>query len=131
MTESGITLDTITTHAVYPALYALAAEARQPIDAVITLIDADAMASATKSIGGGGDGSVARGEVRVVIKRSDRDQVVFEAQAIIHGLAPGTGLSGLALRGKVTNRAGVPEVKLTGKSIRYNVWTWEPQYELV
>jgi hypothetical protein len=52
--------------------------------------------------------------------------VTFEAQAILHGLAPDTGYSGFLLHGRITGASDALSAKLTGRTNTYHVWEWQP-----
>jgi hypothetical protein len=74
-------------------------------------------------------GKAGKAEIRIVIKAPlTPGRFSFSAQAIFNGVAEGTGLSGFAIRGKITLDEPVSPFRLTARSNRYNVWLWEEPF---
>jgi len=122
-------IDAVLKHAISPLIMKLSDEIKQSIefdaiakveDRVLTL-KRDVRARST-------DGAVARGEVRIFLKEAVFPSR-FLVESIFKDLSPGSGFSGFSLRGKVVLESGEPTVKVTGRSNRYNVWTWGKEFQ--
>lgn len=50
-------------------------------------------------------------------------------EAILHGLAPGTGFSGFTLRGRCSTTHEGPHIRTLARTNRYNVWAWGPDHQ--
>lgn len=53
----------------------------------------------------------------------------FSAQCICHGIAPESGYSGFAARGRVDLSLPSRRFLVKARSNRYNVWTWDDEFQ--
>lgn len=120
--------DALMVSVLQPVLSGLAREAQQPIGVKVLLSFQGEWAERSLKVDAG-EGSIASGEIRVLVKTS-QDGFRFDVEAILNGLAPGTGFSGFSLKGKLEPNKGELVSKLTGRSNRYNVWEWSRAFRL-
>ena len=70
-------------------------------------------------------------EVRVSIRPTCKAGVSrFACQAIIHGLAVGTGFSGVLLKGRLDETLVPAEVRMMSQVNCYNQWEWEAEFAI-
>ena len=70
-------------------------------------------------------------EVRVIMKPGWREGLTeFEYQALAWRYAEETGYSGFSGGGKIDQSLPQPEIRIRGRSISYNNWQWDKEFEL-
>lgn len=129
MTLTPELADAIAINFVLPILCVFDKETSQRIQADIVLIYAEGVARREVQSNVSPMPQTAKGEVRIVIREAyHQDCFSFELESIFQGIAPGTGFSGIAIRGKFNYSNGQFSVKESGRSNRYNVWTWSDKF---
>lgn len=120
----GGVMDALVNVVLRPVVTELAEEALQPIRVkVVACLRGKCVERELNVQSGGECASAADGEIRVLLKESDSN-FNFVVEAILKGLAPGTGFSGFSVRGKLRLDEGQYYSKLSGRTNRYHVWAW-------
>ena len=122
-------LESVIDLALRPLVAELSQETGQSILLKVTAVDSGYAPSASLYVGktGAEDAATVSGEIRVVFKDPVRPSR-FSVEAILDGLAPGTGYSGFSMRGRVRLDDGGPSVKVNGHTNRYNVREWGQEF---
>jgi hypothetical protein len=110
-----------------PVIEKIENETGQPIAATVLAIDGGRVLATAAIPEGELHGTRATGEVRLTF-RERANSITFEGQAILHGVAEGTGYSGFLLYGKFTVADDQVSAKLNGRTITYNEWEWQPTF---
>ena len=110
---------------IQPILQRLAAQTSQHVTAKILASIAGASLASQVGIREAGPEGCVGGEIRALIKDAwPTGSFTYVIQAILTGLAPGTGFSGFEARGRLTVDGNNITFKPRGLSYRYNVTQW-------
>ncbi len=130
MSEVQSMLECVIEFAVCPLVEELCKETGQSMLLKLEIVNSVPVIAATLRVGAGADGLAAvHGEVRVVFKELVHPSR-FSVEAILDGLAPGTGYSGFSMRGKVRLKDGGSPLRMTGYTNRYNVREWSRDFRI-
>lgn len=121
-------LDALMDSVIQPIVLELAQEAKQPIGVKVVTCFRGGCAERKLNVQAGEGKDAADGEIRVLLKESGQNDFGFAIEAILRGLSPGTGFSGFSLRGKLKLDEGRRSSQVTGRSNRYNVWSWSKDF---
>ncbi|MBN8628239.1 MAG: hypothetical protein J0M17_22395 [Planctomycetes bacterium] len=110
-----------------PIIEKIENETGQPIAATVLVIEGGHVAFTAKIPEASLEGARASGEIRLVFKERT-NSISFDGQAILQRLAEDTGYSGFLLHGKIKSADGSLRAELTGRTITYNVWDWQPAF---
>ena len=112
-----------------PMMRDLGQEARQPIDVVVLRFEGDKTIQRQQFTVpcNSPNATMAMGELRVLFRVSNGEGS-FIAQAVFKELAPETGFSGFAVRGKIRSNNETKQVRVTARTNRYNDWEWDREF---
>lgn len=127
MTRAEVLLNCAVGDVVGPLLLSLVQETGQEIEAAVLLHYQGK--TVRQDWPGSGDEvateKMVRGQVRVLVKDAEsRERFRFMAEAILEGLAPGSGFSGFSIQGVIDLGGAMPSAVLKTHTNQYNVWTW-------